>query len=92
MQTDPDKLIKKHGKLTQSDHQKIISHTQREKDEWFVNSIMIEGCDVPFKYKRQQQYKTLSKGQRVNLTYYPEKEIVAGLEFEYMKVVRIKIS
>jgi len=92
MQTDPDKMIKKHSQLTQSDHQKVLSHTQREKDDWFINSLMIEGCDVPFKFKRQQQYKTLSKGQRVNLTYYPEKDVVAGLEFEYMKVVRIKVS
>ena len=92
MQTDPDKLIKKHHKLIHSDHQRIISHTQREKGDWFINSLMIEGCDVPFKYKRQQKYKQLSKGQRVNLTYYPEKKIVAGLEFEYMKVVRIKVS
>lgn len=92
MQTDPDKLIKKHDKLTQSDHQKVVSHTQREKGDWFINSLMIEGCDIPFKYKRPQKYKTFTKGQRVNLTYYPEKELIAGLEFEYMKVVRIKIS
>ena len=32
------------------------------------------------------------KGQRVNLTYYPVMEKVAGLDFEYMKVVRIKVS
>ncbi|WP_353896324.1 hypothetical protein [Aliikangiella maris] len=71
---------------------KVISHTQREKDDWFINSIMIENCEVPFKYKRKKRYKTLTKGQRVNLTYYPEIEKIAGLEFEYMKVVRIKIS
>ncbi|TQV89708.1 hypothetical protein [Aliikangiella coralliicola] len=92
MQTDPKKLIKQHEKLTHSDEMKVISHTQREKDGWFINSIMVENCEVPFKYKRKKQYKTLQKGQRVNLTYYPEQENVAGLEFEYMKVVRIKIS
>ncbi len=92
MQSDPDKLIKKHHKLIQSDFKKVLSHTQREKDGWYINSIMIEGCDVPFKYKRKQPYKALSKGQRVNLTYYPEVENVAGLAFEYMKVVRIKVS
>ena len=52
---------------------------------------MIEGCDVPFKYKRKKPYKDL-KGQRVNLTYYAATEMVAGIEFEVMKVVRIKIS
>ncbi|TQV75144.1 hypothetical protein FLL45_09405 [Aliikangiella marina] len=92
MQTDPDKLTKKHQKLTHSDNMKVISHNQREKGEWFINSVMIEGCDVPFKFNRKQKYKTLGKGQRVNMTYYPVIESVAGLEFEYMKVVRIKIS
>jgi len=92
MQTDPDKLIKKHDKLTHSDDMKVLSHNQREKDGWFINSVMIEGCDVPFKFSRRQKYKTLGKGQRVNLTYYPETESVAGLKFEVMKVVRIKIS
>ena len=92
MQTDPEKLIKKHHKLTHTDELKIVSHSQREKDSWFINSIMVEGCDVPFKYKRPQKYKMLNKGQRVNMTYYPEQETVAGLSFDFMKVVRIKVS
>ncbi len=92
MQSDPEKLITNHKELTHSEYKKVISHTQREKDDWFINSIMIEGCDVPFKYKRKSKYKQLNKGQRINLTFYPQKEIVAGLEFEMMKVVRIKIS
>jgi hypothetical protein len=91
-QSDPKKLLKKHEKLTHSEQLKVVSHTQREKDGWFINSIMVEGCEVPFKYKRQTKYKTLTKGQRVNLTYYPQEEVVAGLSFEYMKVVRIKTS
>jgi hypothetical protein len=52
---------------------------------------MIEGCDVPFKYKRKQQYKSL-RGARVNITYYPTTEVVAGMDFEIMNVVRIKIA
>jgi hypothetical protein len=52
---------------------------------------MIEGCDVPFRYKRKKMYKNI-KGQRVNLTYYPALECVAGIEMEVMKVVRIKIA
>jgi len=90
MQTEPEKLIANHDKLIHSENKKVMSHTQREKDDWFINSIMIEGCDVPFKYKRKSKYRQLNKGQRVNLTYYPKKEVVAGLEFETMKVVRIK--
>lgn len=92
MQSDPKKLIKNHQKLTHSESRTVISHTQREQDDWFINSIMIEDCDVPFKYKRKQQYKKLIKGQRINLTYYPQTEIVAGLKFETMKVVRIKVT
>ena len=52
---------------------------------------MLEGYDVPFKYNRKKQYRTL-KGALVNLTYYPQSELVAGMEFEYMKVVRIRRS
>jgi hypothetical protein len=36
-------------------------------------------------------YKNI-KGQRVNLTYYPTTESVAGIEMEVMNVVRIKIA
>ncbi len=92
MQTDPKNLTTKHHKLTHSDELTVISHSQRVKDEWFINSVMIEGCDIPFKYKRKKKYKQLLKGQKLNLTYYPEKETIAGLEFDFMKVVRIKRS
>jgi len=91
MNTDPDKLVKKHEALTHSDMRVVTSHVQREKDDWFLNTIMVEDCDVPFKYKRKKLYKNL-KGQRVNLTYYPDVENIAGLDFDYMKVVRIRIA
>jgi len=91
MQTDPEKLLKKHENLVHSDMVKVTSHVQREKGEWFLNALMIEGCEVPFKYKRTKKYKTL-QGQRVNLTYYPATESVAGMEFEVMNVVRIRIA
>jgi hypothetical protein len=89
--TEPEKLIKKHQKLTHSDMMKVTSHVQREAGKWIVNTLMVEGCDVPFKYKRQVEYKNL-KGQCVNLTYYATKESVAGIEMEIMNVVRIKVS
>jgi hypothetical protein len=50
---------------------------------------MVDGCDVPFKFKRKGNYKSL-KGARVNMTYYSQQETVAGMSFEMMKVVRIK--
>jgi len=91
MKSSPEKLIKKHKELTHSDMMKVSSHVQRESEGWILNTLMIEGYAVPFKYKRTRLYKSL-KGQRVNLTYYPDMEIVAGLEFEVMRVVRIKVS
>lgn len=91
MKSEPEKLVKKHEKLTHSDMMKVISHVQREAGEWMINTLMVEGCDVAFRYKRKQKYKNL-KGQRVNLTYYHTTETIAGIQMEVMNVVRIKIS
>ena len=50
-----------------ADLTKVISHVQRESGEWFVNTIMVEGQEVPFRYKRKKKYKTLT-GAKVNLS------------------------
>jgi len=86
-----NKLLDKHRQLNQSDAMKVISHVQREQGEWVLNTLMIDGYDVPFKYRRKKRYKSV-QGQRVNLTYYHSTESVAGIEMEVMKVVRIKIA
>jgi hypothetical protein len=91
MKSDPKKLIEKHKNLTHSDEMKVVSHVQREQGDWILHTLMIENCDVPFKFKRKGNYKSL-KGARVNLTYYSEQEIVAGMAFDIMKVVRVKRS
>jgi len=91
MNTDGNKLIKKHHELVHSEMQKVISHVQRDTREWIINTIMIDGCEVPFKFKRKKPYKNV-EGRRVNLTYYPAKENIAGMEIEVMNVVRIKIA
>jgi len=91
MKSDPDKLLKKHKNLVHSEMLKVTSHVQRPADDWIINILMIEGYDIPFKYKRKKKYKKI-EGARVNLTYYPDTEIVAGMEFEIMIVVRIKIA
>lgn len=90
-QSDAAKLVKKHQQLTHSESVKVVSHVQRDKEEWILNTVMIEDCEVPFKFKRKQQYRNL-KGARVNITYYPSKEVVAGLDFDIMNVVRIKVA
>ncbi len=86
-----DKLLNTHHKLVHTEMVKVTSHVQRDTKEWVLNTIMIEDCNVPFKYKRKKMYKNI-KGRRVNLTYYPVTESVAGIEMEIMKVVRIKIA
>ena len=91
MKSDPEKLTEKHRELTHSDERLVMSHVQRESAEWFVNTLMIEDCDIPFKYRRKKRYKSL-QGQRVNLTYYPGIESIAGLEIDIMNIVRIKRS
>ena len=85
------KLVKKHNKLIHSEHMKVTSHVQRESDDWIINTLILENIEVPFKYKRKKLYQSL-KGQRVNLTYYPENETIAGFDMEVMSIVRIKIS
>ncbi|MDH3354357.1 MAG: hypothetical protein OEL79_03985 [Chromatiales bacterium] len=91
MDTSPEKLTKEHKDLVHSEMQKVISHVQRKDDEWIINTVMIEGCDAPFKFKRKKPYKDL-KGQRVNMTYYPDVEVVAGFDLEIMSVVRIRVG
>jgi hypothetical protein len=84
-------LIEQHKKLTHTDSIKVVSHVQRESNDWLLNTLMLENIDVPFKYKRKKLYKSLS-GQRVNITYYPDKETIAGFDIEIMRIVRVKIS
>lgn len=88
---DPEKLLKRHKELIHSEAKKVISHVQRESGDWIVNTLMLDGYSIPFKYKRKKKYRSLS-GASVNLTYYASMESVAGIEFEVMRVVRIKRS
>lgn len=89
MQSDPKKLIQQNENLIHSELLKVISHVQRDQGEWVLHTVMVEDCDVPFKFKRKDNYQSLN-GARVNMTYYPAQETVAGMTFEIMKVVRIK--
>lgn len=85
------KLVEKHPELLHLSSQKVMSHVQREAGDWYLNTLMLEGLSVPFKYKRKQPYRNL-RGARVNVTYYPINEEVAGISFEAMKVVRLRVS
>lgn len=85
------KYLDRHPDLVHSEDMKVTSHVQRKEDAWIINTLIIEGCESPFRYKRKKRYKSL-EGARVNLTYYPNIESVAGIEFEVMNVVRITIA
>lgn len=89
--SDVNKLLKKNKQLNQLDAVKVVSHVQRESDGWFLNTLMLEDYDVPFKYSRKKKYRSL-EGAQVNLTFYAHSEQVAGLDFEVMKVVRVRRS
>jgi hypothetical protein len=89
--SDIKKLLKKHEQLNQLDMVKVVSHVQRNKDDWVLNTIMLEGYDSPFQYRRKTAYRSLEGGQ-VNLTFYAETKSIAGVDFEIMNVVRIRRS
>jgi len=91
MKSDSKKLTQKHQALIHTNNLKVVSHVQREEGEWFINTLLFENIDVPFKYKRKQNYKPLVNN-RVNVTYYASNELIAGLKIEVMNIVRIKIS
>lgn len=86
-----DKLLRRHPRLVHSEMMAVTSHVQRQDGDWFINTLMLQSIEVPFKYKRRKRYKSL-QGARVNLTYYPDTERVAGIEMEVMKVIRVRRS
>ena len=63
MTSETDKLLKEHGKLNQLDSVKVISHVQRESGDWIINTLMLDGYDVPFKYSRKEQYRQFARGK-----------------------------
>ncbi|MDZ7753151.1 MAG: hypothetical protein U5S82_16190 [Gammaproteobacteria bacterium] len=91
MKSESEKLRERHPDLVHTDMAKVTSHVQRVEGEWYVNTLMVEGHEVAFRYKRKKRYRSL-QGARVNLTYYPSTVTVAGIEMEVMNVVRIKRS
>ncbi len=91
VQSDPKKLLRKHAQLVHTENVKVTSHVQRRAGDWFINTIMIAGVNVPFRYKRKKEYRNI-QGARVNLTYYVDTEQVGGIEMEVMTVVRIKVA
>jgi hypothetical protein len=91
VKSEVEKLLERNPQLNHLEMVTVVSHVQREKDGWVLNTIMVDGYDVPFRYRRKKLYRNL-KGARVNLTYYPQTERVAGGNIEVMKVVRLKRS
>jgi hypothetical protein len=88
---DVKKLLGLHETLVHSERKRVLSHVQRQSGDWIVNTIVLDGYSVPFRFKRRKPYKNLNK-MFVNLTYYPTTEAVANIEMEVMNVVRIRTS
>lgn len=91
MKGEVEKLLARHESLVHSERKRVVSHVQRQDQTWIVNTLMLEGYAVPFRFKRRKPYKNL-KGMFVNLTYYANTESLAGIEMEVMNVVRIRTS
>jgi len=91
MKSDVEKLLDRHKALVHSERKRVVSHAQREAQDWIINTIMLEDYSVPFRFKRKKPYRNL-KGRLVNLTYYSDIELVAGIEVEVMNVIRIRTS
>ena len=52
MKTPVDKMLDQHQQLVHSENVSVLSHVQREKEDWVLHTVMIENCDTPFKFKR----------------------------------------
>lgn len=93
MKSPVKNLLEKNRELIHSEMMKVSTHVQRteKNSDWIINTLTIEGYDVPFRFKRKKEYRNL-KGARVNITYYTSQEKVAGFDVEVMNVVRIKKS
>ena len=91
MHKDLKKILAAHAELTHSEMRAVVSHVQRSIDGWIQNTLMLESCDVPFRYRRRQRYRNL-QGARGDLTYSPATETVAGVDIEVMRVVRLRRS
>ncbi|MGL4835142.1 MAG: hypothetical protein ACRCXH_12080, partial [Shewanella sp.] len=60
------KMLANHERLIHSDGVTVLSHTQREKGDWVQHTVMVENCDVPFKFRRVKKYKSL-QGQKISV-------------------------
>jgi hypothetical protein len=89
--SDVDRLLARHPDLVHMPGLRVSSHVQRKADGWMLNTVMVDGYSLPFRFKRRKTYRDLA-GSRVNLTGYLSTESVAGIEIEVMKVVRIRAA
>lgn len=89
MKSPVEIMLQKHSQLVHCELMQVTSHVQRFDGECILNILMLDGYDCAFKYCRKYKYRNL-KGKRVNLSYYPTIEVIAGFDVDIMKVVQIK--
>jgi hypothetical protein len=58
MEKQTKQLLEQHQDLTHSEDRKVVSHVQREDDDWILHTLMLDGVDVPFKFRRKNAIKT----------------------------------
>ncbi len=90
MKDSAEITLQQDNHLVQCQLMQVNSHVQRFNGECILNTLMVDGYDCPFKYCRQYKYQSLT-GKQVDLAYYPTVEVIAGLEVDIMKVVRVKV-
>jgi len=90
MNSPVNTMSQKGQQLVHCELMQVTSHVQRFNGECMLNTLMMDGYDCPFKYRRKAKYRNL-KGKQVDLSYYPTIEVIADFEVKIMKVVQIKV-
>lgn len=82
-------LLAENDQLVHATMQTVRSHVQRREGDWILNTVMLEGQEVPYKYKRRKKHPSL-RGARVDVIFYPDVEVIARMQFDCMRVIRIQ--
>ena len=80
LDSDPQKLISKHENLVHSELQKVVSHVQRDDGDWIINTVMIEGHQVPFRYKRKKKASRKKQTTKIKARLKTSAEQVTTLQ------------
>jgi len=86
---DVKKQTKDDPQLIHLEGARVVSHRQLKKNDSVLNTLVLEGHDVPFQFRRKTAFRSLL-GARVNLSYYPESRTAGDKTFKTMRIVKIR--